>query len=133
MPAAKKLDLYKEHKAEYVTPKKPVLIDVKPAKYLTITLAHFWQKGMSVLPLGLWFPRCEVCGNQRIMLKNCGKYLFGPLTLYLTDCFFVRGKALRVSHRSSLHHQNDFPRRAYDLRTVHEIWLTSIIGVKVTA
>ena len=36
MPAAKKLDLYKEHKAEYVTPKKPVLIDVKPAKYLTI-------------------------------------------------------------------------------------------------
>lgn len=37
MPAAKKLDLYKEHKAEYVTPKKPVLIDVKPAKYLTVT------------------------------------------------------------------------------------------------
>jgi hypothetical protein len=37
MPAAQKLDLYKVHKAEYVTPKKPVLIQTKPAKYLTIT------------------------------------------------------------------------------------------------
>lgn len=37
MPAAKKLDLYKEHKAEYATPKKPVLVKTKPAKYLTIT------------------------------------------------------------------------------------------------
>jgi hypothetical protein len=34
--AAAKLDLYKEHKAEYVTPKKPVLVDIKPANYLTI-------------------------------------------------------------------------------------------------
>jgi hypothetical protein len=31
-----KLDLYKEHKAEYVTPKKPVLVRTKPALYLTI-------------------------------------------------------------------------------------------------
>jgi hypothetical protein len=37
MPAAKKLDLYKEHKAEYIAPKKPVLVKTKPAKYLTIT------------------------------------------------------------------------------------------------
>jgi len=37
MPAAQKLDLYKLHKAEYVTPKKPELIQTKPAKYLTIT------------------------------------------------------------------------------------------------
>ena len=37
MPAAKKLDLYKEHKAEYVTPKTPVIVDVKPAKYLAVT------------------------------------------------------------------------------------------------
>jgi len=36
MPATQKLDLYKVHKAEYVTPKKPVLIQTKPAKYLTI-------------------------------------------------------------------------------------------------
>jgi hypothetical protein len=35
-PAAPKLDLYKEHKDEYVTPKRPVLVDVKPARYLTI-------------------------------------------------------------------------------------------------
>jgi len=37
MPAAMKLDLYKEHKAEYVTSKEPAIIDVKPARYLTIT------------------------------------------------------------------------------------------------
>ena len=37
MPAATKLDLYKEHKAEYVTPKKPGLVKVRPAKRLTIT------------------------------------------------------------------------------------------------
>ena len=37
MPAASKLDLYKVHKAEYVTAKKPVLIQTKPAKYLAIT------------------------------------------------------------------------------------------------
>lgn len=35
MPASK-LDLYKLHKAEYVTPKKPVLVRTKPAQYLTI-------------------------------------------------------------------------------------------------
>ncbi len=37
MPTAQKLDLYKIHKDEYVTPKKPVLIQTKPAKYLTVT------------------------------------------------------------------------------------------------
>jgi len=37
MAADKKLDLYKVHKAEYVTPKKPVLVHVRPARYLTIT------------------------------------------------------------------------------------------------
>ena len=31
-----KLDLYKENKAEYATPKKPVFLDLRPAKYLTI-------------------------------------------------------------------------------------------------
>lgn|SRR5215510_222989 len=31
-----KLDLYKQHKPEYVAPRKPVLVDVKPAKYLAI-------------------------------------------------------------------------------------------------
>lgn len=31
-----KLDLYKEHKSDYATPKKPVLVDIAPAKYLTI-------------------------------------------------------------------------------------------------
>ena len=34
MPKPEKIDLYKIHKAEYVVPKKPVLIQVKPAKYL---------------------------------------------------------------------------------------------------
>jgi hypothetical protein len=32
-----KLDLYKLHKSEYVTPRKPVLVDTQPSKYLTIT------------------------------------------------------------------------------------------------
>ena len=31
-----KLDLYKLHKAEYVTPRKPVLVQTKPAQYLAI-------------------------------------------------------------------------------------------------
>ena len=31
-----KLDLYVEHKAEYVTPKNPVLIDISAAQYLAI-------------------------------------------------------------------------------------------------
>jgi hypothetical protein len=32
--ATKKLDIYREHAADYVTPKKPVLLQVKPACYL---------------------------------------------------------------------------------------------------
>jgi hypothetical protein len=36
MPKTEKIDLYKLHKAEYVTPKEPVLVEVKPARYLTI-------------------------------------------------------------------------------------------------
>jgi len=31
-----KLDLYKEHKADYVTPMKPVLVRMKPVQYLAI-------------------------------------------------------------------------------------------------
>ncbi len=37
MPKNEKLDLYKKHKAEYVAPKTPKLVTVKPASYLTIT------------------------------------------------------------------------------------------------
>jgi hypothetical protein len=33
----KRLDLYAENKAEYVTPRKPVLIDASPAQYLAIS------------------------------------------------------------------------------------------------
>jgi hypothetical protein len=36
MAAAKKLDLYRTYKAEYATPRQPVLVRVKPAKYLAI-------------------------------------------------------------------------------------------------
>jgi len=32
-----KLDLYKEHRSEYVTPKEPVFVVVAPANYLSIT------------------------------------------------------------------------------------------------
>jgi hypothetical protein len=33
---ATKVDLYKEHAADYATPRKPVIIDIAPAKYLTV-------------------------------------------------------------------------------------------------
>ena len=36
MAAAQKLDLYKLHRTEYVTPKVPVFLRIKPAKYVTI-------------------------------------------------------------------------------------------------
>jgi hypothetical protein len=31
-----KLDLYKTHKAEYAAPKKPIMVEIKPAQYLVI-------------------------------------------------------------------------------------------------
>ena len=37
MAEAGKLDLYKTHKSEYAAPKEPAFVDVKPAKYLTMT------------------------------------------------------------------------------------------------
>ena len=37
MPSTVKLDLYKDHRTEYVTPKTPTLVAVRPATYLTIT------------------------------------------------------------------------------------------------
>lgn len=37
MKKTKKLDLYAEHKLEYLAPKKPVLVDAAPAQYLAIT------------------------------------------------------------------------------------------------
>lgn len=36
MPKNEKLDLYKKHKSDYVTPKTPQLVTIKPANYLTI-------------------------------------------------------------------------------------------------
>ena len=36
MATTTKLDLFKKHKAEYVTPKMPVLVKVGPAKYLAV-------------------------------------------------------------------------------------------------
>ncbi|MGD0577679.1 MAG: GyrI-like domain-containing protein [Bryobacteraceae bacterium] len=36
MPDAEKIDLYQLNKAEYVTPRKPVLLEIAPAKYLSI-------------------------------------------------------------------------------------------------
>lgn len=37
MAATAKLDLFKKYRAEYVTPKKPVLVKVGPVKYLAFT------------------------------------------------------------------------------------------------
>ncbi len=36
MAKPEKIDLYKLHKSEYVAPRKPVLLHVKPARYLTM-------------------------------------------------------------------------------------------------
>ncbi|HVM61986.1 MAG TPA: GyrI-like domain-containing protein [Verrucomicrobiae bacterium] len=36
MPTPEKIDLYRRHKDEYASPKKPVLVRVKPAQYLSI-------------------------------------------------------------------------------------------------
>ena len=36
MDAEAKLDLYKLHKAEYAAPKKPALVEIQPATYLSI-------------------------------------------------------------------------------------------------
>ena len=37
MRASQKLDLYKKHKTDYITPKTPQLVEIKPASYLAIT------------------------------------------------------------------------------------------------
>ena len=37
MPQTEKLDLYKQRRTEYVAPKTPTLVTVRPATYLTIT------------------------------------------------------------------------------------------------
>src|SRR5262245_25618595 len=36
MPDSQKLDLYTKHKDEYVAPPDPVVVDIKPARYLAI-------------------------------------------------------------------------------------------------
>lgn len=36
MAPSEKLDLYKQHKDDYTAPRKPVLVDIAPAQYLTI-------------------------------------------------------------------------------------------------
>lgn len=36
MSTAEKIDLYRAFRSEYVTPKKPALGDVGPARYLTV-------------------------------------------------------------------------------------------------
>lgn len=37
MATSPKIDLYRQHRQDYVTPKKPVLVTIAPAVYLTIT------------------------------------------------------------------------------------------------
>jgi hypothetical protein len=37
MPTAKKLDIYRQFRSEYITPKKPSLVKVQPARYLAFT------------------------------------------------------------------------------------------------
>jgi hypothetical protein len=37
MPTAQKVDVYRQFRSDYITPKKPSLVNIKPARYLTIT------------------------------------------------------------------------------------------------
>ena len=37
MPTAAKIDIYRQFRSEYITPKKPSLVNVQPARYLTFT------------------------------------------------------------------------------------------------
>ena len=37
MPTTTKIDVYRQFRSEYITPKKPSLVDVKPARYLAFT------------------------------------------------------------------------------------------------
>jgi hypothetical protein len=37
MPNVERIDLYKLNKAEYVAPRQPMLLDIQPARYLSIT------------------------------------------------------------------------------------------------
>ena len=37
MATSEKIDLYKKHKEEYIKPKKPTLVDIREAHYLSIT------------------------------------------------------------------------------------------------
>jgi hypothetical protein len=37
MPTATKVDVYRQFRSEYITPKKPSLVEVKPARYLAFT------------------------------------------------------------------------------------------------
>ena len=37
MAKVSKIDLYKLHKAEYVTPRQPALVQTRPAQYLAIS------------------------------------------------------------------------------------------------
>jgi hypothetical protein len=37
MPTAAKVDIYRQFRSEYITPKQPSLVSVKPARYLTFT------------------------------------------------------------------------------------------------
>ena len=54
MPTVDKLDLYKLHKADYVAPRKPTLLNIAPATYLAITgrgepEADAFQTGIAAL------------------------------------------------------------------------------------
>jgi len=37
MPTATKIDIYRQFRSEYITPKKPLLVNIQPARYLTFT------------------------------------------------------------------------------------------------
>jgi hypothetical protein len=86
--ASEKLDLYKLHKDQYITPKKPEMVKTKPAKYLTITGKG--EPGVELFSRKIQaLPRC--CIKMRLnQLHTPIKRLFPP---------FCRRPRLRPSFR----------------------------------
>lgn len=96
MPAAKKLDLYKEHKADYVTPRKPTLVKVRAAKRLTIIKA-LKEKGKS--PEASEVALEKIKGGLSVQMLHVGPYFDeGKTIAQMMELAAQKGFTCRNSH-----------------------------------
>jgi hypothetical protein len=73
-----KLDLYKVHKSEYVAPKKPLLLKVKPAQYLAIEGHGKGGDGAFQAAIGVLY---NVAFTVKMARKFAGKQDYGVCKL----------------------------------------------------